>query len=87
MGPRINKLHKKLNKTQYVLAKGGKVTLKATISPKKAKKGNKVTWKSSNKKVATVSKGTVKAKKAGKTTITAKVSGKTFKCSVTVKKK
>ena len=47
----------------------------------------KVTWKSSNKKVATVNKGTVKAKKAGKTTITAKVSGKTLKCSVTVKKK
>lgn len=43
--------------------------LKVTVSPKKASK--KVTYKSSNKKVATVSQsGKVTAKKAGKATIT-----------------
>ena len=76
----------KLNKTQYVLAKGGKVTLKATISPTKAKKGNKVTWKSSNKKIATVNaKGVVKAKaKKGTATITAKAGKKKATCKITI---
>ena len=46
----------------------------------------KVTWSSSNKKVATVNKyGRVTAKKAGKATIKAKVSSKYYKCTVTVK--
>lgn len=50
------------------------------------KNGKTVTWKSSNKKVATVNKyGTVIAKKAGKATVTAKVGNKTFKCALTVK--
>lgn len=76
----------KLNKTQYVLAKGGKVKLKAAISPKKAQKGNKVTWKSSNKKIATVSaKGVVKAKaKKGTATITAKAGKKKATCKITI---
>ena len=48
---------------------------------------SKVTWKSSNKKVATVSKGGyIKGKKIGKATITGKVDGKTVKCKVTVKR-
>ena len=42
-------------------------------------------WKSSNSSVATVSNGTVKAKKAGKATITVEVNGKTDTCTVTVK--
>jgi len=47
-----------------------------------------VTWKSSNKKVATVSKaGKVSAKKAGTATITATKDGKKLTCSVTVTKK
>lgn len=51
---------------------------------KNAKK--KVTWFSSNKKVATVSKkGLVKAKKSGNVTITAKCSGKKYKCKITVR--
>lgn len=41
-------------------------------------------WKSSKKKVATVKKGVVKAKKAGKTTITVKKGKKKIKCRVTV---
>ena len=48
----------------------------------------KVTYKSSNKKVATVSKsGKITAKKAGKATITVKCGKKTVKVKVTVKKK
>ncbi len=47
----------------------------------------KAKWKSSSKKVATVSgSGKITAKKAGKTTISVKVAGKTLKCTVTVKK-
>ena len=46
----------------------------------------KVTWSSSNKKIATVSStGVIKGIKKGKATITAKAGGNTFKCTVTVK--
>lgn len=45
----------------------------------------KVKWSSSSKKIATVSNGSVVAKKAGKCKITAKISGKSFTCKVTVK--
>ena len=41
-----------LNYSQYVLKKGKKLKLKAKLSPKSSK--TKVTWKSSNEKVATV---------------------------------
>lgn len=72
----------KLNKTQYVLKKGEKLKLKATVSPKKAA----VTWKSSNKKVATVSsKGVVKAVASkGTATITAKSGKKKATCKITI---
>lgn len=47
--------------------------------------GSKFKWKSSNKKVATVSsKGIVTAKKKGKTTITAKKGKATYKCKLIV---
>ncbi len=47
--------------------------------------GNKVTWTSSKKTVATVSKwGTIIAKSAGKATITAKYNNKKYMCKVTV---
>ena len=75
-----------LNHTEYTLKKSGKVTLKATVTPKNAK-SKSITWSSSNKKVATVSdKGKVTAKKNGTTTITAKVKGTKIKatCKITV---
>lgn len=47
----------------------------------------KPSWKSDNKKIATVSKsGTVRAVSVGTTTIKCKTGGKTLKCKVTVKK-
>ena len=60
----------KLNKTFVTLKKGNKLTLKATVYPKNAN-NRAVVWKSSNKKVATVSsKGIVKAVGNGTATIT-----------------
>ncbi len=61
-----------LNKKGIIKLQVGKnLTLKATVSPKLA--SQKVTRKSSNKKIATVSgKGKVTAKKAGTVTITAR---------------
>ena len=85
----------KLNFSKKTVTAGRKVTLKV----KKKPAGSKILstkWKSSNKKVATVTKkGVVKAKKAGKTKITATVrykKGQTKKtkklsCTITVKAK
>lgn len=58
-------------KTAYV-AKGKKVTITTTVKVTPNKKANKkVTYKSANKKIATVSsKGVIKGVKAGKTKIT-----------------
>lgn len=71
-----------LSKKKLTMYVGASKTLKVKNS-----KG-KVTWKSSRKKVATVTaKGKVKARKAGKTVITAKVQGKKLTCRVTVKPK
>ena len=70
-----------LSKTKATLTVGKKLTLKL-----KNATASKVKWSSSNKKVATVAKGVVKAKKAGKVTIKAKYKGKTYSCVVTVKK-
>jgi uncharacterized protein YjdB len=76
----------KISKTKTTLTAGKTITLK--VKGTKAK----ISWSSSNKKVATVtSKGKVKAVKAGKATIKAtyKVNkkSKTLKCVVTVKAK
>lgn len=51
------------------------------VSKKIAKKAK---WSTSNKKVATVKKGRVTAKKAGKAVITCKVKGKKLACKITV---
>ncbi len=70
----------KLSKTKLTLY----VKKTATLKVKGTKK--KVTWSSSNKKVAKVSKtGKITAVKKGTATITAKVGGKKYKCKVTVK--
>lgn len=75
----------KLNKTKATLKKGGTLTLKATVTPSSST--DKLTWSSSNKKVAAVdSKGKVTAKKKGTAVITVKTaSGKKATCSITVK--
>ncbi|MBR2315258.1 MAG: Ig domain-containing protein [Clostridia bacterium] len=79
----------KLNKTSLTIYVGETYSLKASVSPSNAS-NKKVTWSSSDKKVATVSSsGKITAKKAGKVTITVKAkdgSGKKATCKVTVKK-
>jgi hypothetical protein len=63
-----------------------KVKGTASLRLKNAR-AQKVKWKSSNKKIATVSgKGKVAAKKAGTVTITATYQKRTYKCRVTVRK-
>lgn len=79
----------KLNKKNVTLTVGTKYTLKVKNLPKNAK----VTWTSSNKKRATVSKkGVVTAKKAGTVTIRSKIkqSGKKTRkltCKIKINKK
>lgn len=74
----------KLSKSKVTLKKGKSVKLKAKLTPSNST--DKVTWKTSNKKVAAIKNGKVTAKKKGKATITAKTtSGKTAKCKITVK--
>ncbi|MBQ5397844.1 MAG: Ig-like domain-containing protein [Ruminococcus sp.] len=75
------KSHKcKLNKTKLTLTAGGKYTLKLTNA-----KASKVKWKTSNKRVATVKNGKIKAKKKGSATITAIYKKKKYRCKLTVK--
>ena len=72
----------RLNKKKVTIKVGGKVTLKL----KNAKK--KVIWKSSKKKVASVSaKGIVRGKSVGTAKITAKSNKKSYTCMVIVKEK
>lgn len=75
--------HGKLNKVKATVKKGKKVQLSVKGLSKK-----KVTWKTSNKKIAAVSKsGVVKAKKSGSVTITAITpDGSVFTCKIKVKK-
>ena len=78
----VNAASIRLNKKNVTLTAGKSVVLKVKGTSKK------VTWRSSNKKVATVSvKGKVVAKRQGKATIYAKLAGKKLKCNVVVKKK
>ncbi len=72
-----------LSKRKLSLSVGSGATLKATVSPEDAVK--KLSWKSSNPKVATVKKGKVTAKKKGKATITVTTgNGRKATCKVTV---
>lgn len=73
---------KKVTKKTYTLAKGKTASLKVFVNPSKAKKS--VSYKSSNKKIATVSKkGKVTAKKTGTAKITVTVKGKNGKKKTT----
>ncbi len=77
----------KLNKKKLTLQVSGTYTLKVTVKPKNAT-NQKVTFKSSNKSVATVNKkGKITAKKPGTCviTVTTKDGKKTAKCTVKVK--
>lgn len=76
----------KLNKTSLSLAVGESVTLTKTVT---GYKKYTIQWSSSDKTVATVSKGKITAKKEGTATITAKIKGTDYKaaCKVTVTKK
>lgn len=73
----------KLNKSSLTLQTGKKTTLKATVKgPSKS-----VTWNTSSKKIATVTKkGVVKGIKAGTAVITATANGVSAICIVTVEK-
>ena len=66
------------NSTSKTIASGKQFTLKVMYLK------NKVTWKSSNTKIATVKNGVVTAKKTGNVTITAKGGGYTMTCKVRV---
>ena len=74
-----------LNKKKATL-KAGK-TLKLSVNRYPINGKEKIRWTTSNKKVATVYKGKVRAKKTGKVTIKARTSnGKVAKCRITVTK-
>lgn len=69
-----------LNKTSAVVSVGGSTVFKV------ARTNNKVTWKSSNKAIATVNaKGKVTGKGDGNAKITVSVAGKKYVCKVFVK--
>ena len=74
----------KLDNTSVKLAIGKTKTLKATITPKNAT--TKLTWSTSNNKVATISStGKITAKKPGEAVITVKTTnGKTAQCKIKV---
>lgn len=74
----------KLSSKKLTITEGKTAVIKTTIFGK----SKKVSWSTSNKKIATVnSKGKVTGKKAGTCTITAKANGKTAKCTIYVNPK
>ena len=74
----------KLNRRKLTLKKGKSFRLKVTLTP--ADSQDKITYKTSNKKIATVSKtGKIKAKKKGKVKITVISGKKKAVCTVKVK--
>ena len=74
----------KLNRRKLTLKKGKSFRLKVTLTP--ADSQYKITYKTSNKKIATVSKtGKIKAKKKGKVKITVISGKKKAVCTVKVK--
>ena len=74
----------KLNRRKLTLKKGKSFRLKVTLTP--ADSQDKITYKTSNKKIATVSKtGKIKARKKGKVKITVISGKKKAVCTVKVK--
>ena len=76
-----------LNKTSQTLTVGDTTSLAVAYTPSNTTDSKKVTWTTSNSKVATVSGGKVTAKAAGTATITAKVGTKSAVCKIQVKAK
>lgn len=79
----------KLNKTSVSLEEGQSTSITASIRPTDAK-NKKLSWKSSNTRVATVSGGTIRAIKPGSAQVTASTtdgSGLSVSVGVTVTKK
>ncbi len=73
-------------KKKLTIKKGKTIKLKPVLVPSSSR--DKITYKTSNRKVASVSKkGVVKGKKAGKAKITVKAGKIKFVCSLTVKKR
>lgn len=76
----VNAASVKLNRKQATMYVGESLQLTLKNATKK------ITWNTSNKKVATVSrKGKVKAKKSGTAIITAKCGKKKYQCRITVR--
>ena len=75
-----------IDKTTLQLEEGDTALITATVKPENAT-DKFVSWKSSDEEIATVSEGTVTAKKAGTAEITATAGNKSVKCTVTVKVK
>ena len=81
---KISTTKMKINKKSLTLKKGKTYTLKTSVTPKNSQ--DKLTFKSSNKKVATVSsKGKITAKKKGTAKITVQSGAKKVVCTVKVK--
>lgn len=72
-----------VDKTEVSLKVNQTAKVTATVTPSNAT-NKTVSWKSSNTKVATVSKGTITAKGEGTATITATAGGKSVTITVTV---
>ncbi|MGN8888509.1 Ig-like domain-containing protein [Blautia sp. HCP28S3_G10] len=80
----LNKATNKKVSRSITLKVKEKLTLASVVAPVTC--NQKITYSSSNKKVATVTKkGVIKAKKKGKTTITVKAGKKTVKIKIKVK--
>ena len=85
--PRTKKVPLKkieLNVHKVTLNKGSKKTVKVKFFPKKAAAKKKVKWKSSKKRIASVKKGVITAKRPGKAVICAKIGKRSAKCTVVV---
>ena len=74
-----------LNQTSLEMWAGESETLEVTYNPSNTTVDKKATWSSSDKSVATVENGKVKAVGKGEATITAEVDGKKASCTITSK--